>query len=56
MKYFVQTFILVLVILSGCSMSSLEKMDLDEIKKKAVGKKEDMKKIQEKIKKIKKKL
>ena len=44
------------MIISGCSKSSLEKIDLEAIKNKAEGKQEDLKKIQEKIKKIKKKL
>ena len=48
--------IAVLFIIVACSKSALEKIDLEEIKKNAVGKKEDLKKIQEKIKKIKKKL
>ena len=57
MKYFLTIFsIAVIFILPGCSKSSLEQMDLEAIKKKAVDKKEDLKDIQEKIKKIKKKL
>tara|TARA_Y100001970_G_C14127683_1_gene799906 strand:- start:1009 stop:1128 length:120 start_codon:yes stop_codon:yes gene_type:complete len=38
----------------GCSRSSLEKIDLDKIKKEALEKKDDIEKIQEKIKKLKK--
>ena len=58
MKYFLVTFTIAVsfMIISGCSKSSLEKIDLEAIKNKAEGKQEDLKKIQEKIKKIKKKL
>jgi len=57
MKYFVATFTMaVSFFIASCSKSSLEKIDLEAIKKKAVGKQEDLKKIQEKVKKIKKKL
>ena len=57
MKYFVATFTMVVsFFIASCSKSSLEKIDLEAIKKKAVGKQEDLKKIQEKVKKIKKKL
>ena len=43
-------------ITTGCSKESLEKIDLEEFKNQAVEKKEDIKNIKEKIKKIKKKL
>ena len=57
MKYFLTIFSIAdIFILPGCSKSSLEQMDLEAIKKKAVDKKEYLKDIQEKIKKIKKKL
>ena len=56
MRNFAIILSLVIVIFSvGCSKSSLEKIDLDKIKKEALEKKEDIKKIQEKIKKIKNK-
>ena len=56
MRNFVIILSLVIVILSvGCSKSSLEKIDLEKIKKEALEKKEDIKIIQEKIKKIKNK-
>ena len=52
MRNFAIILSLVIVIFSvGCSKSSLEKIDLDKIKKEALEKKEDIKKIQEKIKK-----
>ena len=56
MKNFVIILYLVFGIFSvGCSKSSLEKIDLEKIKKEALEKKEDIDKIQEKIKKIKNK-
>ena len=57
MKYFVVYFAIAFsFITSGCSKASLEKIDLEAIKKESIEKQEDLKKIQEKIKKIKKKL
>ena len=44
----------ILIIFAGCSASSLEKIDLKSLKEKTLEKKEDLKKIKEKIKKIKK--
>ena len=44
----------ILFIFAGCSASSLEKIDLESLKEKTLEKKEDLKKINEKIKKIKK--
>ena len=44
----------ILFIFAGCSASSLEKIDLKSLKEKTIEKKEDLKKIKEKIKKIKK--
>ena len=44
----------ILFIFAGCSASSLEKIDLKSLKEKTIEKKEDLKKINEKIKKIKK--
>ena len=40
----------------GCSKENLEKIDLEAIKKETVEKREELKNIQEKVKKIKKKL
>ena len=44
----------ILFIFAGCSASGLEKIDLKSLKEKTIEKKEDLKKIKEKIKKIKK--
>ena len=44
----------ILFIFAGCSASSFEKIDLESLKEKTLEKKEDLKKINEKIKKIKK--
>ena len=55
MRDYLIIFYLFLTIFSvGCSRSSLEKIDLDKIKKEALEKKDDIEKIQEKIKKLKK--
>ena len=40
----------ILIIFAGCSASSLEKIDLKSLKEKTLEKKEDLKKIKEKIK------
>jgi len=44
----------ILFIFAGCSASGLEKIDLKSLKEKTIEKKEDLKKIKEKINKIKK--
>lgn len=49
-------FSVILLVILGCSKSSLEKIDLESLKEKSMNKQEELKKIQEKIKKVKKKL
>ena len=44
----------ILFIFAGCSASNLEKIDLKSLKEKTIEKKEDLKNIKEKLKKIKK--
>ena len=56
MKYFVATLTISIMFFIGCSMSSLKKIDIEKIKNESASKKEDLKKIQEKIKKLKKKI
>ena len=56
MKYFVATFTIAIIFFLGCSMSSLKKIDIEKIKNESASKKEDLKKIQEKVKKLKKKV
>ena len=53
-NYFLFFSGIILFIFAGCSASSLEKIDLESLKEKTIEKKEDLKKINEKIKKIKK--
>ena len=53
-KYSLFFTVVILIIFAGCSTSSLEKIDLKSLKEKTLEKKEDLKKIKEKIKKIKK--
>ena len=53
-KYFLLFSGVILFIFVGCSASSLEKIDLESLKENTIEKKEDLKKIKEKIKKIKK--
>ena len=57
MKKFTGLFLsVILLVILGCSKSSLEKIDLESLKEKSMNKQEELKKIQEKIKKVKKKL
>ena len=57
MKKFTGLFLsVILLVILGCSKSSLEKIDLESLKEKSLNKQEELKKIQEKIKKVKKKL
>ncbi len=51
---FIILYLFLTIFSVGCSRSSLEKIDLDKIKKEALEKKDDIEKIQEKIKKLKK--
>mgnify|MGYP001267949229 CR=1 FL=1 len=53
-NFFVILYLFLTIFSVGCSRSSLEKIDLDKIKKEALEKKDDIEKIQEKIKKLKK--
>tara|TARA_Y100001970_G_C14233543_1_gene860326 strand:+ start:2769 stop:2942 length:174 start_codon:yes stop_codon:yes gene_type:complete len=53
-NYVVIISLLFFTTFAGCSKSTLEKIDLEKIKKETTEKKEDIEKIKEKIKKIKK--
>ena len=55
-KQYLITICLITLIIAGCSISSIDKIDVKSLKKKTIGKKESLDRIKKKVKKVNKKV